>query len=176
MTFQTISLPDKLPRDATQLKKKLPLHRGLLTYFIGGVVALFVPFLPFIYFAVNGQIARIGWVPMVLTFIFFEISAILMINYANSNFLRRLRAFSKGNKIEAKIVEIKPFFDIISLSKNKMLTVELKTGKELKKYNVKISNSFEDDFFKKNDKITGLMDFSSDAVCFPAEIGLLIES
>jgi hypothetical protein len=176
MAFQTISLPDKLPRDAQQLKKKLPLHRGLIAYFISGVAALFVPFLPFIYFAVNGQIGQIGWTAMVLTFLLFEISAIYLINFANSNFLRRLRAFSRGYKIEAKIVSIDSFFDFFSLSKSKIIHVELKMGKEIKKHKIKLSVAPQEGQFKVNDKIGGLIDLSSDSICFPVEIGLMMES
>jgi hypothetical protein len=175
MKFQSISLPDKRPRDAMQLKKKIPLHRGLTPYYFFGVFTLTVPFVPAIILAVNGMISKIGWLPLVLLFLMAETFAFLYLNYANKNYLRRLRAFSNGLPVKAIIKGHSRNFLIWKSSKN--YSIELSFIFQKKTINTKFdsSNSELHKQFPINSEILGLYDPDTESICFPPEIGLVLE-
>jgi hypothetical protein len=175
MKFQSISLPEKRPRDAMQLKKKLPLHRGLTAYYFFGVFALIVPFIPAIILAVNGMISNLGWLPLLFFFTLAETFAFLYLNYANKNYLRRLRALGNGVAVKAKVLRHSRSFVSWKSSRNYVLTVgyEFK-GKQIQtRFDATFSELLSN--FPINSDISGLHDPDSDSVFFPPEIGLILE-
>jgi len=175
MKFLSISLPDKRQRDALQLKKKIPMHRGLTAYYFFGVFALIVPFIPVITLAVNGMISNLGWLPLLFLFILAETFAFLFLNYANKNYLRRLRALGSGFTIKAKVVRHSRSFVSWKSSRNYALTVAYEfKGKQLQtKFDAAFSELHSN--FPINSEISGLYDPDSDSVFFPPEIGLILE-
>jgi len=174
--LQSISLPDKRPRDAMQLKKKIPLHRGLTPYYFFGVFTLSVPFIPAILLAVNGMISQIGWLPLLLLFLMAETSAFLFLNFANKNYLRRLRAFTNGFPIKAKVIAYQRNFIFwkASFEHKFVLSYEYK-GKRLES---SFNAAFADlqSQFPVQSELTGLFDPDSGSICFPPEIGLVLET
>jgi hypothetical protein len=175
MKFQTISLPDKKPRDAAQLKKKIPLYRGLTAYYFFGVFALIFPFIPAIALALNGMISKIGWIPLLFLFMITETFAFLILNFANRNYLRRLRALSNGIAIKAKVIGQSRNFVILKGGKNYSLTVsyEFKQRKMEEKFDAAFAELHSN--FPVNSEICGLFDPESESVFFPPEIGLVLE-
>jgi hypothetical protein len=175
MKFKTISLPDKRPRDAMQLKKKIPLHRGLSPFYFLGIFALLAPFFPAVFLAVNGMISKIGSIPLIFLFLLAETLAFLYLNFANKNYLRRLRAFTNGLPVKAIVKSHSRNFLIWKSSKN--YTLELSFNFQKKTINTKFdsSNSELHKQFPVNSEIIGLYDPDSDSICFPPEIGLVLE-
>lgn len=174
--FQTISLPDKRPRDAMQLKKKIPLHRGLTAYYFFGVFTLIVPFIPAIYLAINGDIATIGLLPLIFLFLLAETAAFLFLNYANKNYLRRLRAMTNGIAIKGRVITQYRNFVVWKSSRNYALRVHFEfKGKQMEST---FNTSFKElhSQFPDKSEIAGLYDPDSGSICFPPEIGLILET
>jgi len=175
MTYISISLPDKLPRDAAQLRKKIPMHRGLTPLYFFGVFALFAPFFPIIAMAVNGKIGEIGWTALVFFFFIAELLAFLFLNQANKTYLKRLNAFANGVYVTGKVVAQGRNYVFWQSSRKYNLTIEF--DYKGKSYQHKISgtkaNLHTD--FPLQTTIVGLFDVDSEAICFPLEIGLTLE-
>jgi hypothetical protein len=175
MSFKTISLPDKRPRDAVQLKKKLPLYKGLIPYYFFGVFALIGPFIPIVIIALNGEIGQIGWGPLVFAFFAAEIVAFILLNIANKNYLRRLKAFSNGVPIKGQLIEKTRAFIFWKSSKNYILIVNFSFKGKNQNFKISSSDALLHSTFGEKDEILGLYDPESDSVCFPPEIGLILE-
>ena len=175
MKLKTISLPDKRPRDAMQLKKKIPLHIGLTAYYFIGIFALLTPFIPTVLLAVNGMISKIGWAPLIITFLLAETLAFLSLNFANRNYLRRLRAFTNGLPIKAIVNGHSHNFNLGKISKAYSLELSFNFQKNTIKSKFDSTKSELFNQFPINSEIIGLYDPDSDSICFPPEIGLILE-
>ena len=149
-----------------QLKKKIPLHRGLTPYYFFGVFTLSLPFIPAIFLAVNGMISQIGWLPLVLLFLMAEASAFLFLNFANKNYLRRLRAFTNGFPIKAKVIAHQRNFIFWKASfEHKFVLFYEYKGKRLEaSFNAAFAELQSQ--FPVQSEITGLFDPDSGAICF----------
>jgi hypothetical protein len=171
----SISLPDKRPRDAAQLRKKIPMHRGLTPLYFFGVFALFAPFFPIVAMAVNGKIGEIGWGPLIFFFFVAELFAFLFLNQANKTYLKRLNAFVNGEYIKGKVLAQGRNYVFWKSARNYNLTV--KFDYKGKSYQHQISGtkaSLHNDF-PINTEIIGLFDADTESICFPLEIGLTLE-
>lgn len=175
MSFKTISLPDTRPRDAIQIKKKLPLHKGLLPFYFLGVFALFLPFLPVVFLAVNGNIAELGWGILILLFLIAESTAFFLLNYANKSYLQRLKAISNGIIIKGKVVEAGKKFVFWKCSRDYNLKIKFEYKNS--ENTIKLSNpSFElHKKFPLGSEVIGLLDTETGSISFLLEMGLILE-
>ena len=174
MPLISISLPKNTPRDALQIKKKIPLIKGILHYYILGIGSLIFPFLIGFSLAVLEIFPDIGWNILILFFALFEISAFYFIYKANTSYLNRLKAFTNGVLISGKIIEINEKFDLLRLKKVKNVIVEITNNQNIITKNTfpisyKISTLTEDKLIK------GLYDPETKTYFFPIEIGLDLE-
>ncbi len=175
MSFRSISLPDKTPRDSEQLRKKIPLNVELTPFYFFGVFTLVVPFFPIIAMAVNGHIGNIGLFPLIFFFLSSEVIAFLLLNLANRNYLRRLKAFSNGSLIKGKVIEHGRNFVFWKSSRNYNIKVAfVYYGKNIT-HTVSSKKSDLHQFFPVGFEINGLYDRDSESICFPPELGLILE-
>lgn len=174
MSLTSISLPKNTPRDAVQIKKKIPLIKGILHYYILGIGSLIFPFLIGFTLASLEIFPKISWNFLIVFFTLFEISAFYFIYKANTCYLNRLKAFTNGVLITGKIIEINGKFDFLRFKKVKNITVQITYNHNIITKNT-FPISYKIDNLTKDKFVRGLYDPETKTYFFPMEIGLDLE-
>jgi hypothetical protein len=176
MEYPTLALSELKPRDTDQLRKKLPLHKGLAAYYFFGVFALFAPFPPIIFFAVSGNIGQLGWGPIVLFLLVCEAISLFLLFKANKSYQRRLGSLSQGNFVKGIVKNHGRNFVFWKSSQNYNITIAFDFAGERKYHRVQSNKTALHDNFPIGTTLWGLHDNDGLGSCFPIEFGILLEA
>lgn len=176
MEYPTLALSESKPRDLAQLRKKLPLHKGLAAFYFFGIFALLAPFAPVMSIALAGNIKAMGWVPLIFFFLVCEIIAFLMLFHANKTYQRRLRALSQGSLVKGKVTHHGRNFVFWKSARNYTITISFECGGKKHYHTVQSHRSDLHFDFPIGTELWGLYDSEGLGNCFPLEFGILLEA
>ena len=139
-----------------------------------GMLSLVFPFMIGFIFALLEISPSISWNFLIVFFTPFEISAFYFIFKANTSYLNRLKAFTNGEFINGKIIEINQKFDFLRFKKVYVIIVQINNNQNITN-NSKFSISHKTDEISKDKIVNGLYDPETKTYFFPVEIGLELE-
>ena len=176
MDYPTLALSEMRPRDTTQLKKKLPLHKGLAAYYFFGIFTLIAPFAPILSIGLAGDIKLLGWGPLILFFLACEALSFYLLHHANRIYLRRLKGLSQGIFVKGTVKHHGRNFVFWKSSRNYNISIAFElAGAQI--YHIVQSNKADlHNDFPIGTELWGLHDAEGLGSCFPIEFGVILEA
>jgi hypothetical protein len=176
MDYPTLALGELRPRDSTQLKKKLPLHKGLSAYYFFGIFALIAPFAPILSISLAGDVKLLGWGPLLLFFMACEALSFYFLFHANKTYLRRLKGLSHGIFVKGIVKEQGRNFVFWKSSRNYTITIAFELAGKQIYHKVQSNKASLHADFPVGTELWGLHDVDGLGSCFPIEFGVLLEA
>lgn len=176
MEYKTLALDEKRPRNIDLIRKALPLYKGVRPYYFFGIFSLLAPLIPMVFMLANPPDFKLGWGPIVFSIFAFELIAFLMLFQGNKIYIRRLRALVEGVEVEATVVKQGKNFVFWKSSRNYNLHIAFEYQNKKQQIVVESSQKQLHQDFPTGSKILGLYDAKREAICFPIEFGILLES